>query len=148
MNTCGAIDADRREQLAPAVEDRGRSSHSGGREQLAPAVGDRGGSYYSGDREQLTPAVEDRGEELSAGKSGGIPWAMAAMLATREDIEATLNDQRPPYKPPDLPQFYARDIKVPRNHTEAMRSEHAHLWKDYSGREFYGLLEAGTFEPV
>ena len=166
LNTCGAIDAGRCEQLTPAVEDRGGSSYSGGREQLAHAVEDRGGSSYSGGREQLTPAVEDRGgsscsegreqvvpavedrgEELS-GKSGGIPWAMAAMLATREDIQATLNDQRPPYKPPDLPQCYARDLKVPRNHTEAMRSEHAHLWKDSSGWAFYRLLEAGTFEPV
>ena len=167
LNTCGAIDAGRREQLAPAVEDRGGSSYSGGREQLAPAVEDHGGSSHSGGREQLAPVVEDRGgsscgegreqvapagedrgEQLSAGKSGGIPWAMAAMLATREDIEATLNDQRPPYKPPDLPQCYVRDLKVPRKHMEAMRSEHAHRWKDSSGREFYGLLEAGTFEPM
>ena len=29
-----------------------------------------------------------------------------------------------------------------------MRSEHGHLWKDSAGREFYGLLDAGTFEPV
>ena len=92
--------------------------------------------------------MEDGGEELSAGKSGGIPWAMAAMIATSEGIEATLSDQRPPYKPPDLPQCYARGLKVPRTHTEAMRSEHAHLCKDSSGREFYGLLEAGTFEPA
>ena len=106
------------------------------------------GAIDADHREQLPPAVEDRGEELSVGKSGGIPWAVAVMLATREDIEATLNDQRPPYKPPDLPPCYARNLKVPRNHTEAMRSEHAHLWKDSSGREFYGLLEAGTFEPV
>ena len=55
---------------------------------------DRGGSSYGEGREQVAPVVEDRGEELSAGKSGGIPWAMAAMLATREDIEATLSDRR------------------------------------------------------
>ena len=153
MNTCGAIDADRREQLAPAVEDRrgisysggreqlapvvenrGGNSHSGGREQLAPAVEDRDGSSYSGGREQLMPAVEDRGEELSTGTSGGVPWVLAAMFATREDIEATLSDQRMTYKPPDLRQCYARDLKVLRYHTEAMRSEHTDLWKDSSGR--------------
>ena len=148
LNTCGAIDAGRRGQLAPGVEDRGGSSYSGGREQLAPAVEDRGGSSCGEGREQVAPAGEDRGEQLSAGKSGGIPWAMAAMLATHEGIEATLNDQRPLYKPPDLPQSYARDLKVPRNHTKAMRFDHAHLWKDSSCREFHGLMEAGTFEPV
>ena len=148
LNTCGAMDAGRREKLTPAVEDLGGSSYSGGREQLTPAVEDRGGSSYSGGRvtpvvedrggssygegrEQVAPTVEDRGKKLSAGKSGGIPWAMAAMLATRKDIEATLSGQRPPYKPPDLPKCYARDFKVSRNHTEAMRSEHAHLWKDF-----------------
>ena len=61
LNTCGVIDAGRREQLAPTVEDRGGSSYSGGREQLAPAVKDRGGSPYSGGSEQLPPAVVDRG---------------------------------------------------------------------------------------
>ena len=148
LNTCGAIDGGRREPLAPAVEDRGGSSYSGGREQLAPAVENRGGSSCCEGREQVARAVEDSEEELSAGKSGGIPWAMAAMLATHEGIEATLNDQRPLYKPPDLPQSYARDLKVPRNHTKAMRFDHAHLWKDSSCREFHGLMEAGTFEPV
>ena len=34
------------------------------------------------------------------------------------------------------------------SHKEAMRSEHARLWKDSAGWEFYGLLHAGTFEPV
>ena len=85
-----------REQLSPAVEDRRGSSYGGGREQLSSAVEDRGGSLYDEGRKQVTPAMEDRGEELSAGKSGGIPWAMAAMLATREDITATLSDQRAP----------------------------------------------------
>ena len=131
LNTCGATDAGRREQLTPAVEDRGGSSYCGGREQRTPAVEDCGWSSYGEGREQVASAVEDRAEELSAEKSGGIPWAMAAMLATREGIEATLSGQRPPYKPPDLPQCYARDLKVSRNHTEAMRSEHGHLWKDF-----------------
>ena len=31
---------------------------------------------------------------------------------------------------------------------EAVQFEHAHLWKDSSGREFYGLLKAETFEPT
>ena len=73
---------------------------------------------------------------------------MTALLATAEDIDATLDDQRPPYKPPDLTHCYASDVKVPRSHNEAMRSEHGHLWKDSAGWEFYGLVDAGTFEPV
>ena len=62
---------------------------------------------------------------------------MVALLATREDIEDTLNDQRLPFKPQDLPHCYARDVNVPRNHTEAMRSEHAYIF----GR----TLQVGNF---
>ena len=60
--------------------------------------------------------------------------AFATRLATREDIDNTLGDQRPLYKPPNLPQCYASDLKVPRSHKEDMRSEYAHLWEDSSGR--------------
>ena len=86
-------------------------------------------------------------ERRLLGGAGGyrVPWRHC--LATREDIGATLGDQRPPYKPPDLPHSYASDLKVPRSHREAMRSEHAHLREDSMGREFYGLLDAGAFVP-
>ena len=124
------------------------SSYSGGREQLTPAVDDRGGCSYGVGREQDVPAVEDRGKELSAEKAGGIHWAMAAMLATREDIEATLSNQPPPYNPPDLPKCYARGLEVPSNHAEAKRSKHPHLRKDSSGRQLHGLPKTGAFEPV
>ena len=70
------------------------------------------------------------------------------MLVTREDIDATLDDQRPANRPPDLPHCYASDLKVPKIHKELMPSEHAHLCGDSTGREFYGLLDAGTFEPI
>lgn len=104
-----------------------------------------------GRREELPPpAVGDCEQPPSAigGGRGGIPCALAAMLATREELDAALDDQRPPHKPPDLPHCHASDLKVPGSHREAMRSEHAHLWEDSTGREFYGLLDAGTFEPV
>ena len=52
---------------------------------------------------------------------------MAVMLATREDIEVTLGDQRPPYNPRDLPHSYVSDLNGPRSLKKAMRSEHAHL---------------------
>ena len=117
--TRGAVDAGRRNKLL-SFGGRGQPSLSVGDREAAPPVG--------GPRE--------------------IRCAMAAMLATRENIEETLGDQRPPYKPPYLPHCYASDIKVPRSHKEAMRSEHVHLWKDSVGRQFYGLLDAGTFEPA
>lgn len=58
---------------------------------------------------------------------------MAAMLATREDIDTMLGGQRPPYKLPDFPCCYASDLKVPKSHKEAMLSENAHLWEDSTG---------------
>ena len=35
------------------------------------------------------------------------------MLATREDIDVTWDNQRPAYKLPGLPHHYASDLKVP-----------------------------------
>ena len=69
---------------------RGGRSCIEGRGQLTPAVEDSGGSLFDDSREQITAAVEDRGEELFVWKSGGIPWALAAMHATRDDIDAAL----------------------------------------------------------
>ena len=119
----------------------------GRREEPPPAVRDREVDRFQATPEEPLPSI-DREGTASAGRGGGTPCACAAMLATREDIDAALDDQRPPYKPPDLPQCYASDLKVPGSHREAMRSEYAHLWVDSTGREFYGLLDAGTFEPV
>ena len=102
-------------------------------------------------RRKKSTSVEGRGQlsySVGTGGPGGMPCTFATRLVTREDIDNTLKDQLPPYKPPDLPQCYASDLKVPRSHKEAMRSEYAHLWEDSSGREFYGLLDAGTFGPV
>ena len=116
-----------------------RGAVNAGRRREPPLVGGRAQPPPSGLHREGTPY---------AGGSGGIPCGFAAMLATREDIDDTMNDQRPPYKPPDLPHCYASDLRVPKSHTEAMRSEYAHLWGDSTGREFYGLLDAGTFKPV
>ena len=73
---------------------------------------------------------------------------MAALLATREDIDATLDGQRPPYKPPGSPHCYASDLKVPRSHKEAVRTEHAHLWKDLAGGGFTDCWMRGLLEQV
>ena len=110
-----------------------------GRRNDPPSVVGRGQPSISAWSRERTPP---------AGGSGGIPCAFAVVLANREGIDPTLGGQRPPYKPPDLPHCYASDLKVPRSHKEAMRSEHAHLWEDSTARELYGLLDAGTFESV
>ncbi|CAB1113943.1 unnamed protein product [Ectocarpus sp. CCAP 1310/34] len=78
---------------------------------------------------------------------GGLHM-FAAMFATREDVEATLRAKRPPDKTPDLPHCLASDLRVPKTFKEAMRSQHSELWDDAVGREFFGLLDAGTFSPV
>ena len=107
------------------------------------------GGAVDASRRKESPPVGGRGQPpLCAGGDGGTPWAFAAMLATREDIDVSLDDQRPPHSPPDLPHCYASDLKVPKSHKEAMRSGHAHLWGDSTGLEFYGLLDTGTFEPI
>ena len=71
--------------LLPIVTTRG-VVHAG-RRNKPPSDGGRGQPSFSvGDRDEAPPV---RG-------NNGIPCAMVAMLATREDIEATLGDQRPP----------------------------------------------------
>ena len=76
-----------------------------------------------------------------------MPCAFATRSASREGVDITLGDRQPPYNPPDLPHC-ASDPKVPRGHKDAMRSEYAHLREDPTGREFYRLLDAETFELV
>ena len=120
LKTREAVDGGRREKLPP------------------PAVGGC---------EESPPSI-NREETTSGGGRGGIPCAFAAMLATRDEIDDALDDQQPPHKLTDLLYCYASDRRVPGSYREAMTSEHAHLWEDSTGREFYGLLDAGTFEPV
>ena len=89
----------------------------------------------------------DKGGEGAGGRVG-LPCALATMFATREGVDAALRDQRPPDRRPDLPHCYASDLRVPRSYKEAIESEHGELWEDSVAREFSGLLDAGTFEPV
>ena len=70
FDTCGVVDRRRR--------------------QVSPTVGERGPPSLS---------VGDGGRTPSTGGHGGTPSASAALLATQEDIDGTLDDQRPPYKP-------------------------------------------------
>ncbi|CAB1107700.1 unnamed protein product [Ectocarpus sp. CCAP 1310/34] len=79
---------------------------------------------------------------------GGRPQMFATMFATREDVDAALRAERPPDKMPDLPHCMASDLREPKTFNEAMRSLHSELWGDAVDREFYGLLDAGTFHAI
>ena len=86
--------------------------------------------FVTASRRKESTSVGGNGQlssSVGTGEPGGMPCALATRLAAREDIDNTLRDQRPPYKPPDLPQCYASDLKVRRSHKEAMRSEYAYL---------------------
>ena len=91
-------------------------------------------------------AVGAGGPVVSGG--GGSQHGFAAKFATREDVDAALRAERPPDKMPDLPHCMASDLREPKTFNEAMRSPHSELWDDAVGREFFGLLDAGTFSPV
>ncbi|CAB1116250.1 unnamed protein product [Ectocarpus sp. CCAP 1310/34] len=56
-------------------------------------------------------------------------------------------DLDPPEVAPDLPQWYASALRVPKTYREAVSSQHADLWIRSVEKEFRGL-EAGTFEEV
>ena len=99
----------------------------------------------------LSALVTDNsgGHGSGTGAAGG-PEAIACptVMAKREDIELSRLEERPPLIPPDPPRCQASDLDVPRSYSEAMRSEHATLWSDSMAREHFGLLDAGTFEPL
>lgn len=80
------------------------------------------------------------------GQEGGLQIGCAIMMATREDINPTLLEQRPPQDSLELLRCPASE--GPKNHQEAMRSGPSELWKDSLSREHFGLLDAGTFRPI
>lgn len=69
-----------------------------------------------------------------------------AMFATREDVDAALQAERPPDKTPDLPHCLASALRVPKTLKEAMRSQRSELWEDSVGREFR-FDGAGNLDP-
>ncbi|CAB1107872.1 unnamed protein product [Ectocarpus sp. CCAP 1310/34] len=106
----------------------------------------------SGDRRAGGAEAGEQGGALAAvdlGAGGaGIPLACSTLLANREDIDTMLRDQRPPEQRPDLPHCQASDLRIPKSYNGAMASEYRHLWDDSMKREYFGLLEAGTFTPA
>ena len=98
------------------------AKHTGGCRRWTPR-GTTAAACREAARSRHLPSTA-RGRHLEVG-AGGCRVLFAAMLATREEIDAALDDQRPPDNPPDLPHRYASELKVPGSHREAMRSEHA-----------------------
>lgn len=106
------------------------------------------------------PYVGGRGSEggAGAGRAGGgggrddahhgQQHGFATLFATREDMSAALRAERPPAKSPKLPHYHASDVRVSKTVNEATRSEHTGMWEDSVAREFRGLLDKGSFEPV
>lgn len=83
-------------------------------------------------RECVNRALQKEAEATPSthGRSENVPRLLVAMLATREDIDSTIHNERPPEKRLDMPHCYARDIKVPKSYREARGTENARLWED------------------
>lgn len=89
-----------------------------------------------------------RGQEVKKEEETKVPLAIATLFATRQEIDAAIREERPPGELPDLPNCYASDIKTPKTFKEAKVDEYADIWLDSVHREFKGLVDSGTFEPV
>lgn len=74
----------------------------------------------------------------------GVLYTFSMTLAWRDDINETIREPQPPEKSPVLSHGQASDLHMPRSYAEARGSENANLWSDSMGRDFYGLLGAGT----
>lgn len=95
----------------------------------------------------VTDAVREE-QHAEEAKALVVRMRGARMLATQQDIDDALLEERPPHLPPDLPHCQAKDLRVPKSYEQAVRSEHGRLWKDSIAREWRGLLEAGTCETA
>lgn len=76
-----------------------------------------------------------RGKGAGSGRRRDIPMRCATRLATREDIETALHEQRPPHDPLEVFQRSAKGLKVPSMYIQAARSEYGELWEYSSARE-------------
>lgn len=96
---------------------------------LLSAIPTRG--YVNGARQRGSPTLPGAGATPSTiiGRLAGMPWALVAMLAGRDDMYLTLRNERPTAKRPDVPHCYARNHGVPKRFREAMIAEHAGLWE-------------------
>lgn len=123
-------------------------ARSGAREQGGEEEQERGGVEESKESSSAGGA-RDLGDGWSIGPAGaGVPLAMAARFATREEIDSALHDEQPPLERPDMPLRPVDQLPVPQTYNEMLRSEHSALFLDAQQREVFGLLEAKTFKPV
>ena len=67
---------------------------------------------------------QGQGGTAFAGLREEVPFACATLLASRKDIDETLNEMNPPEVAPDLPHCYASDLRVPKTCREPVSSEH------------------------
>ena len=86
------------------------------------------------------PVDKSKGGERAGGR-GELSYMLVTMFATIENVHATLRDHRPPDMRPNLPHYYASDLRVPQSYKESMNSEYSEIWKN-------SVACAGTFEPV
>ena len=78
----------------------------------------------------------------------GVPLGLVMRLATRYDLESTLQEMEPPLLRPEMPRCHAKDLRVPQTFKEAMQGEHREQFMEAGQREVFGLVEAGAFLPV
>ena len=77
---------------------------------------------------------------------GRVPVALVTYYARREDIDIAIIESYLPHDRLELPLCHDSDLRVPKTFTEATSPRYQHrLLKDAGGREFHGLLRAGTF---
>ena len=84
-----------------------RVAIAGGRRDLPPPQNPRDG---------------DKGGVRARGR-GELPYMLATMFATLDNVHAALRNYRPPDKPPNLPHCYANDLRVSHIYIKAMNSE-------------------------
>ncbi|CAB1108760.1 unnamed protein product [Ectocarpus sp. CCAP 1310/34] len=109
----------------------------------AGSQGERGPESRGDHSQRRTRGLEERAFHSHLPRS-----SPTGKTSTPRCETATLRDQRPPEQRPGLPLCQASDVCIPKSYKEAVASEHRHLWSDSMQREFYGLLEAGTFAPA
>lgn len=81
----------------------------------------------------ITRAVTDTGRQQ---QGVALRMGMSTKLATHQDIDQVIHEQKPPHQPPELPQFQAKDLHVPKGYIQAVNSENSGLWTDSMDREY------------
>ena len=70
----------------------------------------------------------------------------AKVLATKEEIEKAMREDRPPRDTPELPDCPVKDLKTRTSYAQAVHSDQRGIWEDSMAREFHGFKEMGTID--